>query len=80
MTKKEGKELQCRECRRTFIFTDDEAKFFESKGLQEPKRCYQCRVVAKIARKECMNMLKEYGLVTYAIANTDTTSGEDEEA
>ena len=61
--KSESKELQCRDCGRKFFFTLDEQKFYLEKELQEPKRCYHCRVAAKIARRETMNILKNYGII-----------------
>lgn len=63
MTNKPGKEIQCSCCNKIFIFTDDEKKFYDEKGLQEPKRCWGCRNIAKIARRETINILKKYGFL-----------------
>ena len=65
MTNKPGKELICKDCNKSFIFTDDEKAFYDSKGLEQPKRCFHCRNTAKIARRETMNILKKYGIIQY---------------
>ena len=33
----------CRDCGRTATLTFNEQRFYESKGLQPPKRCADCR-------------------------------------
>lgn len=35
--------IQCCDCGEFFEFSEGEKKFFESKGLQIPKRCKECR-------------------------------------
>lgn len=77
MTNKPGVELTCKDCGRKFTFTDDEKAFYDSKGLQEPKRCYHCRSIAKITRRETMNVLKKYGLIRYEYSDA-TESGTEE--
>ncbi len=45
------KNLDCCGCRKQFLFSEAEQKFFAIKGLQnEPKRCPECRLVARIER------------------------------
>jgi ssDNA-binding Zn-finger/Zn-ribbon topoisomerase 1 len=78
MNKKEGKEIICRECNRTFIFTEGEQAFYKEKGFEsEPKRCPNCRLIAKIADKVTMNILKKYGIVQY-IDSVAVESGTEE--
>lgn len=78
MSKKVGKELVCRDCNRTFIFSEGEAAFYKEKGFEsEPKRCPNCRNITKIARKETMNILKKYGIIQYV---DDAVEGGTEEA
>jgi CxxC-x17-CxxC domain-containing protein len=43
--------LTCVQCTRMFMFTISEQKFFKIKGLaNEPKRCPNCRLTARITR------------------------------
>lgn len=79
MSKKIGKEIKCSCCGKIFVFTDDEKAFYDSKGLQEPKKCYSCRNVAKIARREAVNVLKKYGILKFEYDN-EGSEGETEEA
>jgi len=45
------KELTCRDCAKTFLFTAGEQEFYASKGLQnEPVRCPSCRSARKTSR------------------------------
>lgn len=37
------KKIICKECRNKFIFTAGEQEFYEQKGLNEPKKCKECR-------------------------------------
>lgn len=76
MGKKESKELVCRDCGSKFYFTVDEAKFYSERGLQEPKRCYRCRNIAKIARKEAVNILKRYGFSKFVDDDAELVEGE----
>lgn len=39
----EDKQLQCKDCGKSFTFTAGEQKFFESKGFSAPSRCPSCR-------------------------------------
>lgn len=43
----EDKELACADCGLRFTFTQDEQRFFWSKGLAEPKRCKPCRMLRR---------------------------------
>ena len=43
--------LSCQDCSNEFVFTIGEQEFFATKGLKnEPKRCPNCRVSARMAR------------------------------
>jgi len=44
------KEIECADCHRTFRLTADEQKFFQERGLSEPKRCKECREARKVQR------------------------------
>lgn len=41
------KDLTCEDCGLKFTFTQDEQRFFWSKGLAEPKRCKPCRMLRR---------------------------------
>jgi hypothetical protein len=43
----EDRTLTCADCGEDFIFTVGEQVFFWDKGLSEPKRCKQCRMIRK---------------------------------
>ena len=42
------KEIICKSCGKTFIFTVEEQQFYKERHLTEPKRCKEC---AKARRK-----------------------------
>ena len=42
--------IKCQDCKKEFVFTSQEQKFYEDKNLVPPKRCYSCRQLKK--RKE----------------------------
>ena len=45
------KQLRCRECGETFVWTAGEQDFYQQKGLvHEPQRCGTCRAKAKQER------------------------------
>jgi len=45
------KKFTCQECAPIFTFTSDEQSFFAIKGLtNEPKRCPNCRLIARTRR------------------------------
>ncbi len=47
----EDKEIVCKDCGKTFVFTVGEQNFYKEKGFEhEPVRCAECRK----ARKERM--------------------------
>ncbi|HEY9714515.1 MAG TPA: zinc-ribbon domain-containing protein, partial [Chroococcales cyanobacterium] len=47
-----NKELICRDCKSTFIFSAEEQQFFKEKGLaNEPKRCANCRLLLRSQRE-----------------------------
>ncbi|MBW3624263.1 MAG: zinc-ribbon domain-containing protein [Armatimonadetes bacterium] len=46
----EDKNLTCRDCNNTFVFTAGEQAFFEEKGLSAPIRCPECRRLRKQQR------------------------------
>ena len=43
----EDKTLWCVDCQRRFLFTSGEQKYFQDRGLTEPKRCLGCRQVRR---------------------------------
>ena len=46
----EDKELVCKDCGKTFVFTAGEQEFYAEKGFQnEPQRCKECRAARKAA-------------------------------
>ena len=47
----QDKELNCCDCKKLFIFTGGEQRFFAEKKFSEPKRCKPCRD-AKRAQKD----------------------------
>ncbi len=47
----QDKELICKDCGNTFIFTAGEQAFYAEKGFEnEPNRCRECRNTRKAAR------------------------------
>lgn len=50
----------CLDCGREFTFTTGEQRYFWSKGLSEPKRCKQCRVLRKRSLVSIMNIQEEH--------------------
>lgn len=36
-------DLQCKDCQQSFVFTEGEQKFYETKGFTPPVRCPDCR-------------------------------------
>jgi CxxC-x17-CxxC domain-containing protein len=47
----ENKDLICRDCKKTFVFSAGEQEFFSAKGLiNEPKRCANCRILMRVQR------------------------------
>ncbi len=59
----EDKELVCKDCGKTFVFTAGEQQFYAEKGFQnEPQRCKECRD----AKKNVSRGAKEYFTATCA--------------
>jgi CxxC-x17-CxxC domain-containing protein len=48
-TKMSDQNLTCSECGGSFVFSQSEQSFYESKGLSGPKRCKPCRQARKAA-------------------------------
>ncbi len=49
----DDKDLICRDCGQSFVFSSGEQEFFSLRGLiNEPKRCSNCRVVARVQRSD----------------------------
>ncbi|MBU1123088.1 zinc-ribbon domain-containing protein [Patescibacteria group bacterium] len=46
------KELTCRDCGKTFTFTEGEQEFYASKDLSDPQRCKDCRANRKAERRQ----------------------------
>ena len=46
----EDRNLTCRDCGKTFVFTAGEQAFFSEKGLSDPIRCPDCRRLRKQQR------------------------------
>jgi hypothetical protein len=59
----EDKTITCVACGADFEFTAGEAKFYQSKNLTEPRRCKDCRILAKEQRDKRhaaqQNMVRE---------------------
>jgi DNA-directed RNA polymerase subunit RPC12/RpoP len=43
-------ELTCKDCGKTFIFTEGEQAFYAEKGFSNPVRCSDCRQKRKANR------------------------------
>lgn len=43
----EDKRIECKDCKKEFIFTVGEQEFYNIKGYKEPLRCKQCRTNKK---------------------------------
>ena len=57
------RELTCRDCGSSFVFTSGEQEFYSSKGLQhDPVRCPSCRANRKAMRPEERNDAPSYGV------------------
>lgn len=47
----EDKDLACRDCGNTFVFSAGEQEFFAQKGLyNQPRRCPNCRILVRVMR------------------------------
>ena len=47
----QDKEILCADCGRTFLLTASEQQFFQERGMNEPKRCKDCRQARKAERE-----------------------------
>jgi CxxC-x17-CxxC domain-containing protein len=57
------RELTCRDCGSSFVFTAGEQEFYAAKGLQhDPVRCPSCRASRKATRPEERNETPSYGV------------------
>lgn len=45
------KKIVCKDCGKEFDFTEAEQKFYQERGLSEPKRCKACRDLKKQNKK-----------------------------
>ncbi len=41
------KTIQCKDCGKDFVWTEDEQAFYQEKGFNAPLRCKECRVKAR---------------------------------
>ncbi|MCE5315034.1 zinc-ribbon domain-containing protein, partial [bacterium] len=48
----QDKELICKDCGQTFVFTAGEQEFFQSRGFSEPIRCKTCRDARKSQKSD----------------------------
>ena len=49
----QDKEIVCKDCGNTFVFTAGEQEFYAEKGFQnEPKSCKECRAAKKRGNRE----------------------------
>jgi len=47
----QDKDISCRDCNKSFVFSAGEQEFFHAKGLiNEPKRCPNCRILMRVQR------------------------------
>jgi len=42
--------IKCQDCKKEFIFTVNDQKFYEEKGFTPPKRCKSCRNARALKR------------------------------
>src|SRR5688572_6389313 len=59
----QDRELACRDCGSSFVFTAGEQEFYQTKGLQnDPVRCPSCRATRKMMRPEDREETPRYGV------------------
>lgn len=46
------KKIVCKNCGKEFEFTVGEQEFYAEKGFSEPKKCKECREIAKQNKKQ----------------------------
>ena len=69
----EDKDLVCKDCGATFIFTIGEQEFYAEKGFEnEPQRCRECRNVRKTNRNSQEGRSREMFTVVCADCGVET--------
>ncbi|HBP64183.1 MAG TPA: zinc-ribbon domain containing protein [Desulfosporosinus sp.] len=69
----EDKDLVCKDCGATFIFTIGEQEFYAEKGFEnEPQRCRECRNVRKTNRNSQEGRTREMFTVVCADCGVET--------
>ena len=69
----EDKDLVCKDCGVTFIFTIGEQEFYAEKGFEnEPQRCRECRNVRKTNRNSQEGRSREMFTVVCADCGVET--------
>ena len=60
----EDKQLTCKDCGATFIFTAGEQEFYAEKGfVNEPQRCKECRSSARQIREASVRFTQPFALL-----------------
>lgn len=69
----QDKELVCKDCGNTFIFTVGEQEFYAEKGFEnEPLRCRDCRTSRKASRNGNVGRIREMHTVVCADCGVET--------
>jgi len=69
----EDKDLVCKDCGATFIFTIGEQEFYAEKGFEnEPQRCRECRNIRKTNRNSQEGRAREMFTVVCADCGVET--------
>lgn len=69
----EDKDLVCKDCGTTFIFTVGEQEFYTEKGFEnEPQRCRECRNIRKTNRNSQEGRSREMFTVVCADCGVET--------
>ncbi|AET70876.1 hypothetical protein Desor_5502 [Desulfosporosinus orientis DSM 765] len=69
----EDKDLVCKDCGVTFIFTAGEQEFYAEKGFEnEPQRCRECRNIRKANRNSQEGRSREMFTVICADCGVET--------
>ena len=69
----EDKDLVCKDCGATFIFTIGEQEFYAEKGFEnEPQRCRECRNIRKASRNSQEGRSREMFTVVRADCGVET--------
>ena len=48
----QDKEIVCKDCGNTFVYTASEQEFFTKKGLHDPVRCKECRAAKNMRNND----------------------------